>query len=72
MMETSRRVVQCLPGSLARLCAVVTIIEYLLCGGYYSDSAAVRGGRGDRLELDVHLDDAPKGEDGKPRENSTL
>ena len=44
------------------------IVQYFLCGGHHSGSAEVRGGPANCL----YLDDAPKGEDGRPREEGTL
>ena len=61
--------VQCLPGAPVRMCVVVAIVQYLLCGGHYSGSAEVRGVLVSDL---VYLDDAPKGEDGRPRKEGTL
>ena len=64
--------VKCLPGPSARMCAVAPIVQHIFCGSHHSGSAAVRGGPGDRLRPDVlHLDDAPKGEDGKPGEEES-
>ena len=61
--------VQCSPGAPARMCVVAAIVQYLLCGGHHSGSAAVRGVIVSDL---VYLDDAPKGEDDRPREEGTL
>ena len=51
------------------MCVVAAIVRYLLCGGHHSGSAEVRGGL---IVSDlVYLDDASKGENGRPREERT-
>ena len=42
-----------LPGPPGRMCSVAAIVQYLLCGGRHSGSAAVRGGPVDCLGLGV-------------------
>ena len=63
--------VPCLPGTPVRMCVVAATVQYILCGGHHSGSAEVRE---DPLIVSnsVYLDYAPKGEDGRPREEGTL
>ena len=60
--------VQRLPGPLAKMCAGTTIVQYIFCGGHHSGSVEVLVIVSDL----VYLDDAPRDEDGMPREERTL
>ena len=52
----------------AKMCAVTTIVQYIFCGGHHSGSVEVLVIVSDL----VYLDDAPRDEDGMPREERTL
>ena len=50
------------------MCVVAAIVQYIFCGGHHSGPTEVRVIVSDL----VYLDDAPKGEDGRPRKEGTL
>ena len=55
------------------MCVVAAVVQFFGGGGHHSGPAEVRGGPADRFGLDlVYPDDAPKGEDGRPRKEGTL